>query len=247
MLRIDNTEIKALGRALRDTDERAFPFAVRQALNRTAYQAQAYARENIDNTMITRNKWTTGSVKVRGARGNDVRRMASAVGSVRGYLELQEFGGSKGASTKWGGVPVPTKGASGEGAPYSRTPRLKAVRPANRLRVTKIGRRQVAERGGNLGAVLFGAIDRGRTVVRIAKRGKKYGGIYRLKGGKRRMGKTRTRLKMVKLYSTRAQSIRVTPRPWLKPAFDEALPAMAAFYREAFIDQIKFIARRNKL
>ena len=231
---VDIHKARELEKQLKDFKFKAWPFAVRGMLNGAAFKAREIAQKRISTDMVTRNKFTTQSVRVDRATGVMVRNMQSKVGSVAEYMETQEFGGVK---TNKGGKssPLPTGVASGEGE--NARPRRRLPRPQMKLEniVLNKGRRNTKARGRKQ-ALLIKVIEAVETKKRLiyheSKRGRK--GIYMVKGGRSR-GKwkgrgwpTGARMFMVHDMSSNA---RVIPKsPWLKPSVEATQRGMPRMY-----------------
>ena len=140
LLVVDTREIHGLVRQLEVFSSKALPYAIRDSLNRSALAAKNVWADEIRSSMILRNRWTLGSLRVVNATGMDPRRMVAVTGSIARYMGTQEEGGKK---TKHGkhGVAIPTKTASGEGRGSG--PRQRLVRGP-----MKLGSIQVQNRTG---------------------------------------------------------------------------------------------------
>lgn len=231
MIDLDAEEIEHFETVLRVFASRSYPFAVRQTLNATAWDARSRAQHAIARTMTERNKWTRGSVRVVPERGTTrVSAMEAAVGSTETYMETQETGGSKARRGRHG-VAIPTSYAAGqEGA----RPRTRLPRGRNKLRNIKLQRRSFASRGRTRAQRIVASVQQ------AIKSGKRYvymdfgqrRGIVRVLGGKRR-----ARLKMV--YDLSSLTVRIPRRPWLEPAVNRVLGGMDDHYRKALIFQLR--------
>lgn len=229
MLKIDDSEIKQMESDLKTFAERAFPFATKNTLNRSAFEGQKIARRNIDAKMTQRNKFSKQSVQVEQSRTLNVARQSSSMGSIADYMKDQEFGKIIKKSGKKG-VPIATSYAAGqsEGAqPRTRLPRKANTLAAIQLRNKRT--RSKTRRQRNL-IVIKEAAQSGRKYIFLDLGRSK--GIFKVVGGKRR-----PKIKMV--WSMREQSVVVPRNPWLKPAADKVQKLMPEFYRDALKFQLK--------
>lgn len=234
MFGIDDRELKAFEQDLKNFAADAIPFAARHTVNGVAFAARKRGQDNIRDKMITRNRWSVGSVRVNQTRTLDVKRMAAEVGSTEGYMADQEFGATqvkKGAK----GVAIPTSYSAGQSEDTQ--PRTRLPRKPNKMQnITLRHRRNRAKsrRQANLIAIQqaassgnkFAYLDLGRRQ-----------GIFRVTGGKRN-----PRVKMV--WDLSRQSVRINARPWLRPGVEEAYQKDAG---RLWRSSLEFQAKRRGL
>lgn len=233
MFGVDNRDIRELERDLKTFANRAYPYATRQTLNDTAFQAQRIAREDVRNDMVLRNRFTVQSIQVDQARTLAVSRQAATVGSIADYMEDQEFGATK-AKKGSEGVAIATSYSAGQG--QDAQPRTRLPRKPNKLaniQLQNTRRRGSSRKQRNLIAIKDAAASGNKFVFLDLGRRK---GIFRVTGGKRN-----PKIRMVHDLSN--QSVVIPKNPWLKPAFDESLRMLPAFYADA----LRFQLRRNGL
>ena len=232
MFKLDDREIKEFEKQLKTFADRAYPFATKATLNRSAFEAQKISRKDVSVKMVERNRFTKQSIQVEQARTLDVRRQSSTVGSIADYMEKQEFGGMerKGGTE---GVAIPTSFSAGQ---EGQQPRTKVPRKGNKLQNIRLQQRRVggsSRRQRNLIAIKQAATTSNKFVFLDLGRKK---GIFKVTGGKRS-----PRIKMV--HDLTRQTIRIPRNPWLKPAVDRTQVLMPGFYKDALIFQLK----RNNL
>lgn len=234
MLDVDLDEIKQMQSDLKTFAERAYPFATKATVNASAFDARKNAQENIREKMITRNKFSVGSVRVELARTLTVSRQESTVGSVAEYMRVQEFGGIERA-TGSEGVAIPTSFSAG--LSESAKPRTRLPRRPNRLPNIRLSHRRnkAATRKQRNVAAVQGAVADGRKFI-FMDLGRRQG-IFKVTGGKRR-----PRVKMV--YDLSRKSVVIPRNPWLAPAVRETEKRGP----ELFAKALKFqLDRRNIL
>ena len=136
MITIDNDGVMKLADKLEKMSGRAIPYATRSALNKAAFFARGEAQEVIGRNMIERNKWTRRSVMVQTAKGLNINKQESEVGSVQDYMETQEYGGTVTGRGKT--KPIPTGYAAGQDGQRKRT---KVPTRVNKMRNIRVGSR----------------------------------------------------------------------------------------------------------
>jgi len=215
---------------LRRFRERALPYAVRNALNRSAFYARGQWQQEIQSSFVLRNPFTTRSVLYTKASGNDVRGMIAVVGSTAPYMGDQE----KGATIRGHGrhKPIPGPVAAGQAPGGKRT---KLVRAGNKLSAIHVQRAAGANRRQRNAVAL--AVAR-RTGGRVALLERPNGGkgLFRLFGGKR---KPQARL----LWDLSRGSVKVRPEPTLQRTLKRIQPRLAEIHRDAVVEQL----RRHKI
>ena len=229
MFKIDTKDIKQLEDDLKRFAFRAYPFATKSTLNRSAFEAQKIARSNVSKDMIERNKFTKQSIQVKQAKTLNVRQQSASVGSIAPYMETQEFGGIKHSKGKQG-VPIATSYSAGQG--MSSGARTRLSRKSNKLaniQLNKRGARAKNKRQRNLLAVKEAASS-GNKFVYLELQKKK--GIFKVIGGKRS-----PKLRMV--HDLTEQSVTIQKNPWLRPAVQRVEVLMPGYYRDALIFQLK--------
>jgi hypothetical protein len=208
----------------------AIPFAVRNALNRSAFHARKEWQEEMRSSFTLRNRYVERSVLVERATGRDASQMEARVGSTAPFMLTQEQGGTvRGRSGQKG---IPTAPAAGQGEGAART---KLVRSGNRLAALNMRKANGSTRAQRNAVALAMARRKGERVV-LLERPKGGKGIFRLMGG-------RKKLKVRMLWDFSRSSVRVPPEPTLQRTLKRIEPQMAAIHRDAFVEQL----RRHKI
>lgn len=232
MLVVDTRQLEKLSRDLKTFAKKAYPYAVREGLNRTALAAKNVWAEEIRGTMVLRNQWTVGSLRtVRVAGGQDPRLMVSKVGSLARYMGVQEDGGRKSKHGKHG-VAIPTRVASGEGRGGGVRRRL--VRGPNKLSAIQVPSRAGASRKQRNAIMIRRALASGKRFVFLQTERTK--GLFRISGGKRS-----TRVDMV--WDVSRASVRIPKNPTLETTLKRLGPHIVAIQLGALREQ----AARHRL
>lgn len=206
-------KITKLADALEDLYAKGVPFAVRQAINKTAFEARKKWVKNAESQFILRNKWTTRNMRVIQAprSENNINKIEATLGSPLDYMRQQEFGGVRKAKGKYG-VPIPTTVASGEGQGVQ--PRRKTVRQRYLMSSIALHRRVTGSRQRKNTVAIIMALKSGSRVAFLeVEAGRK--GIFRVRGNKKQWN-----LEM--LWDMSHGIMNVGPHPTLGPATNEA-------------------------
>ncbi len=224
----DDKELKRFEASLIKMRRKALPFATRDTVNTAAFQTREVAQDNIRRTMVTRNRWTVGSVKVEKSRTLQMSRQEASVGTGLDYLELQEFGGTKRSKGRRG-VPIATGVASGEGE--NARPRRKVPTRSHRLSVIKLsrGRMKAANRRQRNLLTVKQALETKRKFVYLDLGRRK--GIFKVTGSKKK-----SRVRMV--WSMGKRTVSIPANPWLNPAARTVARRMPGIYRKALKKQL---------
>lgn len=215
---------------LRKFREKAVVYAVRNALNRSAFHARGEWQQEIQSSFVLRNKFTERSVLYTKATGKDVRGMTAVVGSTAPYMDEQE----KGAMIRGRGKhkPIPGPVAAGQAPGGKRT---KLVRAGNKLSALHAPRAVGANRRQrNAIALAIARRSGGRVALLERPNGGK--GLFRLTGGRKKL---QTRL----LWDLSRSSVKVHPEPTLQRTLKRIQPRLAEIHRDAFVEQL----RRHKI
>lgn len=216
-----STKTNELGTKL---TERQIAFAQRNTINALAFETRKHALTNIEDNMITRNKFTERSILVERARRTGDK---ATIGSTADYMLDQEFGGR--TEAKGQGVPIPTSYSAGQG--MGTQPRRRMPRKPNRLASIRLSRsrpKATNKRQRNLIAIKD-AIASGRRVAYIDTGRRKF--IARVTGGKRN-----PQVRM--LHDLTRKSTPIPKNPWLSPATDRAVRKREAIWRNALRYQL---------
>jgi hypothetical protein len=233
-IKLDTQPIEQLENELDKFGAKALPYAIRDTLTITAFEASEHATANLFKVFTIRNSYTPRSIRYERARGTSVNRMESAVGSIQPYLAEQEEGFTKRGGGKHG-LPIPTSYAAGQEGARPRTKAIKRINWLNRLKVARSGRRAHSV-GQQIVQAAQEAIATGRRTIFLPLR---HPGLYKVVGGRKtRRGWPRgAKLKM--LYSLEDRSARTEAHPWLEPAVRVVLTRQDEYYRRAVIRQIE--------
>ncbi len=102
-----DVEIKGYMTTMKFISKEALPGAVVDTLNNTAQANERKMKKNVEKRMIVRTPYTLKSIKQdRHARGQNIARMFSRVGSISPYLAIHDEGGIVQAENKK--IPIPT-------------------------------------------------------------------------------------------------------------------------------------------
>ena len=226
---VDMSGVDKLARELKKFSDRAAPFAIRSAINGYAFDARLNWQDEIDDKFITRNRFTRNSIRVETARGLNVDRMESVVGSIAPYMEKAEFGGTEAKKGKHG-VAIATSVASGEGE--GTRPRRKLVRKPNKMKNIRLSRskkRGMSRGMQNLVAVQE-AISEGKKYVYMKTRRSE--GIFKITGNK-----NKAKFKMV--WDLSRPTITIPSNPTMAPAVKSTIRIAPGIAKAAFQDQIR--------
>lgn len=238
MFKLDLRGIQDLEDDLRQFRERAYPFATKQTLNQTAFEAMTIARNIVDRKMVLRNQWTKGSIQYEQTRTLNVAHQESIVGSIQEYMATQETGGSE-SSKGVHGMAIPTGYSAGQ---EGQKPRTRLPKRANMMRAIKLAQRiRGRTPKQRMRIAIRNAVNTKRRYIFLKGLAHKKAGIFRVIGGRkgaRDDGPTKgATIKMVHDLSQR--TVRVPRNPWLMPAVNIAMEGMDDTYRKALIFQLK--------
>lgn len=226
ILVVDTSQIRKLVRDLETFSSKALPYAIRESLNRSALAAKNVWGEEIQRTMVLRNRWTLGSLRVQRVQGTmDPRRMVAVVGSMASYMAVQELGGRKGKHGKHG-VAIPTHVASGEGRGSG--PRQKVVRGPMKLSTIQVPTRTGSSRKQRNAVSIRKALSSGKRFVFLQLEHKQ--GLFRISGGKRN-----PRLDMV--WDVSRPAVMIPRNPTLQTTLQRLGPHLPAIHLGALREQ----------
>ena len=233
-MKLDLSQIKEFEADLRVFAKSALPYAVKDTLNKAAYEGQFRARNNITSRMINRNKWTENSVKANRAHGNDIDGMESRVGSLNPYMKDQEEGGGRSESN---GVPIARGAASGQ---IGASVRDKAVRQGNRLSniILESRERTRHKRRPFIPLVRYALKSGKRFFYHEFDNGKK--GIFRVVGGTRRTSSGfPVGAKIRTVYDMSHKTVKVKATHWLSDAVESTRKDMPKMYWHSLAQQLQ--------
>jgi hypothetical protein len=242
MITGDFREVKDLADDLRKLNERGLAFASRETLNQTAFKARQQAQAIIERKMIQRNTWTKRSIKVEKVETLRISAQEAAVGSIEGYMEAQEFGGTERAGGKHG-VPIVTSYAAGQKKANPRTKALGKKNPnrMKNLRLNKKTRKKLKRlpRKQRIAASIRVAVESGNPYVLLRNVGRKKAAIFKVTGGKRKLKSGKSSAKIWMVHDLSQRSVRIPATPWLRPAVNLASLRVDDFYRRALLFQLR--------
>lgn len=222
MLRIDDRQIRALERRLRNEAPKALAHAARNTLNRAAFDARKQWHQEMESTFTLRNRWTKGSVRVEKVRGLNVRTMQSRVGSLADYMRVQEESGTIRGGPQ--GYRYPTTRAKPPG---------KMVRPRFRMARLNLQHPKLAQFSSTRQKIAVAtrlARASGAKFVFLGMPASK--GMYQLMGSKHRP-------KMRLLWDMRRGSVRIPEHPTLDPAVVRTKRRMPRYAAAELLKQLK--------
>lgn len=219
-------DAKQAVRDLRTFRASAIPYAVRNALNRTAFAAREVWQEEIRSSFTLRNRYTERSVRVERVQGRDPSGMVARIGSVAAYMGDQERGAQVKGKTGLKGIPAPTAA----GLPAGSMSRPKMVRAGNRLGALHARKGHGATKKQRNAVAIAMAKRKGEGVV-LLERPKGGKGLFKLQGGRRK-----AKLRM--LWDFSRKSVRVGAEPTLQRTLKRIQPRMEAIHRDSFVEQL---------
>ena len=212
--KINTKQVEQLERTLQRLNKQGIPYAVRFALDRTAFDGMREAKEEAKRVFTMRNTWTERSIQVNKVpkATKEIHRMASEMGSMQAYMGQQEEGFTRSSSGSQG-VQVPTPHAAGQGDATRRTrPIRKQFRWAT-LRTVK--RRTPASDKQATFLALTEAIKAREKVVFM--RLGRVRGFWHIQG---RIGKDGRPIisKLRLLYNANRTIVKTSSHKWMEPA-----------------------------
>ena len=220
MFSVDNRQLKQFERDLLTYRASAYPHAVRNTLSDLAFFGQAAWRVEMGKRLILKNKYTAGSVRVDKAKGTNLAKLQSVVGSVADYMDDMERGGTQTNDGKL--KPLATSKAAGQAK--GRVPRTKTVRRAHQFRNmgNQIGRwKKPKNSNADLLVGAYYALKQGR------KHFKSRGKIFVIRGGEIQNRNVGGRdvpgvvgLKVDMLYDVTKRAYTTAPIPIMRPTME---------------------------
>jgi hypothetical protein len=230
---VDTKDWKKLHEGIQRFAQRAYPHAVRNALNGCAFELRKGWQLEIRQTFTNRNAFTQRSIRVEKATGSVVRGMKSVTGSVAPYMGDQEGGATIRGRGKHKAIPGPAAAGLKPGAK-----RTKLVRPQFRLGAIQVNHPSLAKYGRRRqnAVVLAITIRKGERFALLNRAKGKGRGLFEVKGLKR---KAKTKL----LYNVSKGSVRVKPEPTMRRAVLRSKHAFDRILHDSLLTQLK----RNKV
>ena len=240
MISLDTRDVRRLERSLMLLSRDAFPRAVAQALNKSAFTVQTAAKKKIRDDFILKNNFTIQSIRVDKVNSSaSVQAMQSEVGSATsknykpGYMDKQEFGATKRKNQKIG---IPLLTSLGAGL-------ARGTRPRNKLAL-----RAHLHRNLNLiDEANPGKTRRQKNAIRIkqaALAGMGYvylenpnrRGIYQIHGSPNHPH-------VIMIWDLTHPTVRIPKHPWLKPSTEKVSSNDIANY---YIRAMKYELRKGR-
>jgi hypothetical protein len=244
MFDFDPNEVESMAKQLKRFRRKAYPFAVRQMLNDTAWDARRFYQEGMRDGLTLRNKWTEKGARAQPERRElNVDRMETRAGHLETYMLTQEKGATIVKQGKHG-VPIPTSWAAGqEGA----QPRTRLVKKANRMGVIKLKQKWKALGNNDHQRLVRAAqiaVDTKDRYIYAQMPDTDRKGIYKVIGGRKGTTKGWPKGAKIKLvHDLSHKSVTLHPTPLLETASNKARKRMDVHFRKALLFQIE----RNKL
>lgn len=224
MITINAAQIREFEKHLQAFASRAYPFATKTTVNSAAFRARDIAKDTLKHEFTLRNTFTSRSIQVNQTRVLVVSQQAAAVGSTAGYMETQEFGGTK-HPTHGKHVPIATAASAGQEGSEKRT---RLPLPQNKLRAIKLASRSI--KGVSRVARNIIAIREAKKFVYLDLGRRR--GIFRVRNGKIRM-----------IHDLTHPTVKIQPKPWLNPSVQKVIPEIPDLYERALVFQL----RKHKL
>lgn len=222
---VDLSAANKLRKDLEKFAKRALPYAARSAVNELAFESRKQWLREIEGSMVLRNRWTAGSIRVEKAKGRTIGTIEARLGSVSPYMLAQE----EGRSSQLGGkTAIPTSAAAGQ---MGARPRTRLVRAPNRMQAISLARRArgaSSPKQRNAIAIRQAQAQGRRFAFLQTPKGK---GLFKLVGGKRK-----PKLQMVWALG---RSSRVPRNPTLARTVLRAVEMGPAIYHRALLAQLK--------
>lgn len=233
----DTMDVDKLVKILNEINKKGMPYAIKQSLDKAAFNTMKYMKENLDKEFIIRNTYVGRSMQYRRVNGKHIDNMESSAGSVLEFMGEQEEGFEKHGTGSTGGVTIPTTAVTNQ---YGSTRRTKAITQKNQMKAIQLAESQ--KRNKSTIAKIYAARAQGKKEIFIDKKTdqwKRKTGVYRvIRWRKKKRGWPKgAKLRMI--FSLEEKSIRVRPHEWLEPAIKHALPLMHKYFRDAVIEQIQ--------
>lgn len=207
MIRVDLGDFKRLEKSLGAFAKKAGPYASREALNKTAFDARADIQSRIGDQLTERNQFTRRSIRVDRTRSLEITTQKATTGSVAEYFDELEEGQRKTPKSGSKSVPLATAYAAGQRGIRTRMPTRR-----NAMRNLTLRQKALVAKNPKQRNVLLvqDAVNSGRRLLYLELGKTK--GIFRVVGGKAHATKRGwprgARLKMI--YNLSKTS---TPRP----------------------------------
>jgi hypothetical protein len=227
--------VKELQRDLETAQRKALPYAMRNALTTTAFEARRIWQNEMKAEFTLRNQYTQRSVIAKKASGSG-NTLQSSVGSFAEYMGDQEEGAIVRGRTGLKGIPGPVAAGLAPGAKRTRV--VRAAARLGALHVVKPTGRSKAQT--NAMAIRI-AIQRGSKVALLERPGGGKG-LFRVSGGRRRFtGKrfTQRKVKVALLWDFSRHAVRVPGSHTLARTLKALQPKLEHIHTAALVEQLR--------
>lgn len=226
---VDTSDFKKLHAEISKL-QRAYPYAIRNALNGCAFEHRKAWQMEIRSTFTNRNQFTQRSIRVEKATGLDIKTMKAVTGSVAPYIGDQEEGGTVRGRGKHKAIPTPLAGGGKPGG--TKRPRLVAGRyKLSSVTVASKPLQKYGKRRQNAVALAI-AIRKGERFALLNRTKGKGRGIFEVKGLKR---KAKVRM----IWNVSQGSVKVKPEPTMRRAVLRSKNAFERVTHDAIVAQLK--------
>jgi hypothetical protein len=228
--------VDKLRRDLKLSRAKAVPFALKTALNTTAFEARRIWQREIRTVFVNRNTFTERSILAVKAHGTP-QKLQSKVGALAPWMEVQEEGGIVRGRSGHKGIPGPSAAGLPSGAR-----RTRLVRASNRLGALKaLPYPTSGSKERRNAASIAMAVRQGRRVALLEmKRGGK--GLFAVAGGRQRFNGrrfTRRALKLRLLWDFTRSAVTVPGAHTLQRTMKALEPKLPHIYQAALLDQLR--------
>lgn len=224
MIKVELKGAKEMVAALKRMREKAVPYALKNTLNRAAFETRTIWQGEIKKTFVLRNTFTERSIRVEQA---SVNKLTSTVGSIAGYMATQEQGGTD--SGRHGRKPIPGPVAAGQAAGSSRTRLVRARFKLGAINVAHPITR--GDRHQRNAIAIATAKNAGKKLV-LLERASGGKGIFVLGGGAKRPS---ARL----LWNVAKASVHIRPEPTLQRSLAVVKPKLEGMLLAAIEQQMQ--------
>ena len=240
--KINTKDVAQLERTLQRLNKQGIPYAVRFALDKTAFDGMREAKVEAKRVFTMRNTWTERSIQVNKVpkTTNEIHRMASEMGSRMAYMGEQEKGFTRSASGSQG-VQVPTAQAAGQGDATRRTRPVKKQFRWSTIRSVK-RRAPVSSKQATFVALTEAIKARDKIVFMRLGRVR---GFWQIRG---RIGKDGRPIinKLALIWNANRSIVKTSRHRWMEPAAERARQRIPANYNETLSEQVnKAVAYHN--
>lgn len=231
---MESKDIKRYERDLIALKKKAYPFATKATLNGLAFEARKDSITIVKKKMILKNQFSIKTIQVNQAKGLNINKQESAMGSTQDYMRVQEDGGTKTGKGRHG-VVIPTSAAAKQG---NRKPRTRLPRGANRMKKIKLSktRGKFKSKKQEVFVRIKQAIQGNNKYVFLDTGKSK--AIYKVRGKLNKKGRL-TGIKMTMMYDMSHKIVRIPRNQWNKPGAMKAMNQLGKIYRKALEFQLK--------